>query len=263
MNVIFSTMAPKYIMPKKLSSEDFGYTKKTYTEVNYFAGLSSFFRKRHFSSALRITKLYFNTCNVIDFGCADGPFFPSLSKYFKQVIGIDNNYKMVRIAKKLVEVTNLNNVEIINNDKLDIHQIKTIIKNKKIKIIYLLETLEHIGDKENLYDSQMLFLNDLFQLLNDKGFIVITIPKMFGFTYFFQILGLRLLGQQLDLGVKHTLIDLIKKTFYLDVEKYEQQWNHGHEGYNYRKLEQYLINNFNMIKKQDLIFQMLYVIKKT
>src|SRR5580693_4791377 len=56
---------------------------KSYSEYNYsFTGISSYIKTGHFETVLQLTKEYFHKCNVIDFGCADGIFLPSISKYF-------------------------------------------------------------------------------------------------------------------------------------------------------------------------------------
>ena len=64
----------------------------TYTKYNYTKqGIASFLRVRHFEHALRLTREHLCEFNAIDFGCADGPFLPSLSGYFRHVVAIDRD----------------------------------------------------------------------------------------------------------------------------------------------------------------------------
>ena len=89
---------------------------KTYTEYDYLTpGIASFLRTGHFEYALRLTREYFHKCNVIDFGCADGPFLPSLSRYFNHVVGVDMRPVDVQIAEKVIGAAGLSNVEVVCN----------------------------------------------------------------------------------------------------------------------------------------------------
>jgi tRNA G46 methylase TrmB len=116
-----------------LSSESHYYKQyKTYAEYNYLRpGISSYIKCWHFETALRLTKGYFHNSNVIDFGCADGVFIPSLSKYFNHVCAIDRNPSFVKIASALVSTQNLSNVELVCNDGLTIENTKSRLSGRK------------------------------------------------------------------------------------------------------------------------------------
>jgi len=136
---------------------------KTYAEYNYLRpGLASFIKSRHFEVALKLTRQYFHRYNVIDFGCADGVFLPSLAKYFGAVCGIDKNQCFINLAQSLVEQLALNNVKLICNQTLSIEEIRTQISaDPNYQVLFLLETLEHIGQKEALYESKVAFIEEL------------------------------------------------------------------------------------------------------
>lgn len=96
-------------------------SQESYSQYNYLKpGIISYLKARRFETALKFTKNYFHKCNVIDFGCADGPFLPSLSKYFKYVVGIDRNVERIKRASKLYNKLHLDNIKLICNDKLTI-----------------------------------------------------------------------------------------------------------------------------------------------
>src|ERR1035437_6268263 len=112
-----------FTKPAFITLENYNYNSKTgvntYSQYNYLTpGIGSFLRTRHFEYALHLTKKHFGNCNVIDFGCADGPFLPSLSKYFNHVLGVDSNPQFVKLAEKLVETSQLTNVEVLCNSRL-------------------------------------------------------------------------------------------------------------------------------------------------
>lgn len=110
-------MSRYYIQPPKdvYSSEKSGNYEEyeTYAEHNYLRpGLVSYIKTRHFELSLELTRDHFHKCNVIDFGCADSVFLPSLAKYFTRVVGIDRVPEYVELSAKLVRAVGLSNVEL-------------------------------------------------------------------------------------------------------------------------------------------------------
>jgi len=206
-----------------------------------------------------MTKPFFHRCNVIDFGCADGVFLPSLSKYFNHVTAIDILPDYIQISKKLVEQTKLNNVGLICNENLSTKQIKSKIQIKKYQLIYLLETIEHVGIKESLTESRINFLHDLFSLLEDKGTIILSMPKMVGLSFLLQRCGFALLNlDRKPISTKN----LLKAGLFNNTDELENTWDRGHLGFNHKKLEKAIYNDFHVIKKKHLLFQVVYMIKK-
>jgi len=233
---------------------------KTYSEYNYLRpGLGSFLRIRHFEHALRLTKEYHHKCNVIDFGCGDGPFLPSLAKYFNHVVGADNMPKWVELGSKVVSARGLTNVKLICNYDLTLDHIKSKIGNEKYHILFLMETVEHIGDKSNLWDSRVKFVKELFELIDEKGIIVISVPNMVGTPFLLQRFGLFLLGAGREPISK---ADLLRASFFNDTTHLEEQWRGGHLGFNHKKLEASLREEFHILKRKSIIFQVIYVLSK-
>ena len=222
-------------------------------------GISSYVKTRHFETSLRLTQEYFYKHDVIDFGCADGLFLPSLAKYFNYVIGVDKNPSFIKIASKLCDKLCLNNVELICNDTLNINDVKARISTKKYHILYLLETLEHVGDKDNIYESKVDFLKEIFTLVDEQGIIVISVPKMVGMSFLIQRLGLKLLGMYRE---PISITNLVKASLFNDTTDLEKKWNGGHLGFNHEKLERHLRNEFLILEKKDIFFQVVYVIRK-
>lgn len=257
-------MSRYYIQPPIdiYSSEKSQYYKeyKTYAEYNYLRpGLVSYIKTRHFELSLKLTRDYFHKCNVIDFGCADGVFLPSLAKYFTRVVAIDIVPGFIELSSKLVNAMGLNNVELICNDALTINDVKSRISSEKYHILYLLETIEHVGSKDSLYKSKIDFLKAIATLVDEEGIIIISVPKMVGISFLIQRIGLAITRSRRELI---SLSDLFKACFLSDTTGLEKQWKGGHLGFNHRKLESYLKNEFRLLKKRDLLFQVVYVIKK-
>jgi 2-polyprenyl-3-methyl-5-hydroxy-6-metoxy-1,4-benzoquinol methylase len=218
--------------------------------------MASRLRIRHFEEALKMTSERFHNANVIDFGCADGPFLPSLSKYFNHVVGIDNNPAFIKISAKVVETMHLNNVKLIGNDNLTFDAVKSRIAGEKYQILFLLETLEHVGDKSALWESRVKFIRELFSLLDEKGIIILSVPIMVGASFFLQRLGFLLLNVKSQEKVSTT--DLFKASLLNDTTNLEKMWHGGHLGFNHKKLERYLKKNFKILEKKNITFQVIY-----
>ncbi len=230
----------------------------TYTAYNYLgSGIVPSIKRNHFEVALRLTNNFFHKCDVIDFGCADGAFIPSLAKYFNHVVAIDIRRESIEICSNLVSELSLNNVTLFCNDKITIDDIRSRI-GRSSHILYLLETLEHIGDKSDLFGSKIDFLTQLFTLLDDDGIIVISVPKMIGIPFLLQRLGLRIFRSIRD---PISIINLAKSVLG-NTTALEWEWSGGHLGFNHKKLEILLRNEFKIVKKKNLLFQVEYVIKK-
>ncbi len=252
-----------FIQPPLVTLDGVVYQQKyrSYSEYNYFKpGISSYVKTRHFEYALRLTKEYFYKCNAVDFGCADGIFLQSLAKYFNYVVGIDSEPVHIKIADKLSKTISLNNVKLICNNDLSISETKTKISDKEYYILYLLETLEHVGDKKDIYKSKIDFLEELFSLINKQGIIVISVPNMVGMPFLVQRLALKLFGLHKE---PISMNNLLKAVFLKDTSDLEKRWTGGHLGFNHKKLENYFKNKFLVLKKKNLFFQTIYVIRKT
>ena len=251
-----------YVRPQYITLDGATYWKgyKTYSEYNYLKpGIVSWIKTRHFETALKLTSKYFHKCNVIDFGCADGAFLPSLAKYFNHVVAVDRKPDFMRIASKLVGETGINNVELICNDNLTIKEVKSKISSEEWHILYLLDILEHVGDRLNMYGSKVEFLREVSTLIHDDGIIVISVPKMIGISFLIQRLGLTLLRMNQE---SISIRDLIKAGIFNDTSNLEKKWNGGHLGFNHKRLENYIRKEFSVLEKKNDLFHVIYVIGK-
>jgi 2-polyprenyl-3-methyl-5-hydroxy-6-metoxy-1,4-benzoquinol methylase len=209
--------------------------------------------------ALTLTKDYFHKANAIDFGCADGVFLPSLSKHFDYVCAIDRNPKFLEIASTSVSRLGLTNVDLLCNDGLTIHDLKKRLSDREYKVLYLLETLEHIGERESPYDSRIRFLEEMAALTSKDGIIVVSVPNMVGIFFLIQRIGLALTG---SLREPISLMNLLKASFLRDTSELEKQWNGGHLGFNHTRLERRMRDRFNVIRRRHLAFQVIYCLKR-
>ncbi len=249
-----------FIPPVNISLEGHTYARRyaSYSDYNYLQpGIASFVRIRHFEHALRLTREYFHNANVIDFACADGPLLPSLSKYFNNVVAIDKNPNSIEVASEVTKKMHLSNVELICNADLSLDVLKSKMPNHKYHILYVLETLEHIGDKSAPWDSRANFIKDLFGLVDENGIIVLSVPNMIGISFLLQRLGLLLLNQQRE---PISIADMLKASLFNDTTNLENQWQGGHLGFNHKKLENRLKKDFKIVRRKNIIFQVICIL---
>ncbi|GAH48862.1 unnamed protein product, partial [marine sediment metagenome] len=236
---------------------------ETYSEYNYLRpGIISQVKTRHFEVSLRLTSKYFRKSNVIDFGCGDGYFIPSLAKYFNRVVAIDKDPNSIKIADKIVSKLGINNVNVMCNGDLTIKEIAMKLSGEQYHILFLLEVLEHIGDtSSSVYESKVNFLQEVSTLIRDEGTIVISVPKMIGIAFLIQRVGLSLFRMNRE---RISTKDLIRSSIFNDTSNLEKQWSGGHMGFNYKKLEKYIgiRNEFDILEKRNDLFQIIYVIRK-
>jgi 2-polyprenyl-3-methyl-5-hydroxy-6-metoxy-1,4-benzoquinol methylase len=232
-----------------------------YSEYNYLRpGLSSLIKKIHFEVALRLTTKYFHKFSAIDFGCADGIFLPSLSKYFKSILAIDNLPISVNASEKLVKELGLDNVQLICNENKSISDILPLVSGKEYQVLFLLETIEHVGESQNMYESKIAFLKEISQLIVNDGIMIISMPKMVGISYLFQRLGLRALGAKVE---PMSFKDLLKSVFLCDTTNLEKGWHRfSHLGFNHKYLKKFVTKEFRILKTIDIGFQLVWVLEK-
>jgi 2-polyprenyl-3-methyl-5-hydroxy-6-metoxy-1,4-benzoquinol methylase len=256
----------KYFIPPsldiyaKIETKDKMCRYKTYTEYNYLCPVVSWFKTRHFEACLRLTRQYFHKINVIDFGCADGPFVMSLSRYFNYICGIDRSSGNIGLCHNIfINQLQLNNVGFLCNEGLSFADIRQKLRPKKYQLLFLLETLEHIGEVNSLYESKTAFLKNLFTLFDDDdALILISVPNMAGLSFLIQRIGITLLGLTKE---PIALTDILKAGFMYNTDALEKKWNGGHLGFNQNKMETHLRKYFRLLHIQDIFFQTVYVIK--
>lgn len=196
---------------------------------------------------------------TIDMGCADGVFLPTLSRNFEQVFAIDINPGFVEHCRKLVDCCNLTNVQVLCNKQLSTEELARQIGGG-VRILWLLETLEHVGRQPNMWESKVEFLKSCFELVDDDGYIVISVPNMVGIRFL-----LKYMLQNYILRIRHdrmAMKQLFHSVVFKNTDELEPQWNGGHVGFNHLKLEALLESEFQIVRQKKTAISCLYLIQK-
>jgi len=98
---------------------------------------------------------------VMDLGCVEGTFLPTLDLYFKEVCGLDIN---ITVAEEIVRHFDLKNIQLIEKDIL-----ASGLNDNSFDIIFAARSLEHFKAQEKL-------LKELKRLLRKGGLLVFSSP---------------------------------------------------------------------------------------
>ena len=185
----------------------------TYSHYNYLRpGLIARIKRSRFETVLKLVAPYFGGCNALDFGCADGIFLPSLSRHFNSVVGIDRHPPFVETAQELVDLLHLPNVSLLCNAGISFDEVQLCLPHVEgdYSVAFLLETLEHVGECDCLYESKADFLEQLLSLLAEDGRVIISVPKMVGLEFLAKHIVQTVVGQSAE---SISLSNLLRASF--------------------------------------------------
>lgn len=230
----------------------------TYGAYNYFCGAASIAKSLHFEAALRAARKHFGG-RAIDFGCADGVLLPSLARHFRSVWAIDRDRVFTETAARVVEHHGLSNVSLTCNETGAL-PVKPDGWDAGADVLFLLETLEHVGERERMWQSRADFVVRLFELVRPGGHVVVTVPNMVGLGFLVQRAALRLLSLRRERRL--TREELWRAVLLRETAALERRWKapHGHLGFNHLRLERALEERFVLVRRKHLFFQVLYVL---
>ncbi len=114
-----------------------------------------------YKKMINIVPLDKSYSRVMDLGCGEGTFLPTLGLYFKEVYGLDIN---TGVAEKIVKYFDLKNIQLIEKDIL-----ANGFSDNSFDIIFAASSLEHFKDQEKL-------LQELSRLLRKGGLLVFSSP---------------------------------------------------------------------------------------
>lgn len=189
-------------------------------------------------------------------GCADGVVLPTLSQCYERVAAIDVNPCWTSRAQRLVTALDLHNVRVVCGENLSPAALRAEI-GPGFGLMYLLETLEHVGAQPDMWGSKVEFLRESLALLERGGRIVISVPKMVGPVILIKNLLQRSLGRDYD---RLSWRQLVRSAFWNDTLELEPAWNGGHLGFNHLRLERHLAEHFTVYHRSESAISAFYVI---
>ena len=234
---------------------------RTYSEYNYLGGgLSARVKLRHFEVSLCLCREWFGAASVLDFGCADGVFLPSLAHYFPQVAGVDIRPDFIRVAQVLAERLDLRNVRLVCNANMSHEELAELL-GQTYDLAFMLEVLEHVGTPgrpaAEIYEEKMSLVAQVMSLLGADGRVVVSVPRMTGPAFLAQRAGLAALGlrrEPLSFG------ELLQAGLLRRTKSLEQRWRGNHLGFNERTFRRLLAERFRLLRSRSTFFQDIHMI---
>jgi 2-polyprenyl-3-methyl-5-hydroxy-6-metoxy-1,4-benzoquinol methylase len=240
------------------STQYAGYS--TYSHYNYLRpGIVSKIKRQRFEQALRLVADRFGKASVVDCGCSDGIFLPSLSKHFVHVTAFDLLPQDVETAGRVVKSLNLTNVDVFCNAGMSFTDVKARMGDRPHQVLFVLETLEHVGDARRMWESRVEFVEQLFTLLSHDGVVVISVPKMVGIPFLVKYTvqsAMRMAHEHQSFG------QLMKSSFLKNTDALEPHWDGRHNGFNHLKLERALAERFRIVGRKNLFATAMYVVAR-
>ena len=241
----------------ELGGEYFG--DSSYATYNYLGGyLSGLIKRRHFEAALRFVDRHDPGPKAVDMGCADGVFLPSLDRRFDHVRGIDIRPQFIAVAQHLIDRMHLANTTVACTQDLDRAGVLGVAGGDN-DVVFLLETLEHIGNRADFYGSKIEFLEMAADMVRPGGRIVVSVPNMVGISLLVQHVGLRVTRRYVE---PISVSELARGVVLRDVASMEKRWNNDdHLGFNHRLLERRFGEIGRVEVRRNLGFSVFYVIQ--
>ena len=118
-----------------------------------------------------LKKAEFNdSSQILDIGCSDGPFLPTLNYYAKKIIAIDISEELIEKSKKLTDtmLSNSKKINLMASDGLALP-----FRDECFNIVFCLEVLEHVKNPGKV-------IEEVFRILRKSGVFICTIPVEIG-----------------------------------------------------------------------------------
>lgn len=253
-----TNQTPRFVLPDCAAVERAAAGGTSYAIYNYYgSGPIAAAKRKRFQKAIDLGASV-DAKRVIDMGCADGLLLPTLSKHYEHVAAIDVNKEFVERSKRLAEEAKLTNVQVLSNRDRSIDDVRGEI-GSGYRVMFVLETLEHVGSQPDMWGTKIQFLNECFTLLEADGKIVISVPKMVGMVMLFK----NLLQRSLRIGYDQmTYRQLLKSAFLKNTDELEPLWDGHHVGFNHLKLDKHLAQAFKVDRRDESAISVFYLISK-
>ena len=109
------------------------------------------------------------------------------------MLGIDDDPAMIAHARRVADALGLQ-AEIVANTGMSWGELRERVDTARYGVMFLLETLEHIGTANDMVGSRIAFLHELFTIAAPGATIVISSTNMVGLPFAIQRVGLAATG---------------------------------------------------------------------
>jgi 2-polyprenyl-3-methyl-5-hydroxy-6-metoxy-1,4-benzoquinol methylase len=171
---------------------------------------------------------------ILDIGCSDGPFLPTLNYYAKSILANDILENRVREAKNLIDF-NLNKSKKINLMCSDGQYLP--FKDNNFDLIFCLEVLEHIVRPDQ-------FIRELLRVLKKNGTLICTLPIESGLS----LLIRNFIGKIAHFTRPNYTLKQYLQRVLLKKGGREYKGEIGHKNFDWREIKKNLKLHFKILK---------------
>jgi len=201
------------------------YGSKSYL-IRYYAYLPFIYALKHIEFSMN--------SRILDVGCADGPFLPTLNYYANYIFANDYNSERVREAKNLIDFK-LNKSKKIN---LFCSAAETLpFKNNYFDLIFCFEVIEHLKDPDQ-------FLREILRVLKKNGIFLCTIPIEIGLS----LLVRNFIGKIANFKRPHYTLKQFFQRIFLKKGGREFKGEIGHKNFDWRVIKNSINLHFKILK---------------
>lgn len=177
---------------------------------------------------------------ILDIGCADGPFLPTLNQYARSIVANDINEEFIIESKKLVINKNLKKINLACSDGQALP-----FRDSKFDIVFCLEVLEHVKNPNQ-------FIKEVFRVLRSNGILICTLPVEIGISLLIRTLIGKLVNFKRP---KYSLKELIRivilkrpkiRPEYIGYKEYARET--GHKNFDWRVIKQKIGLRFKILR---------------
>jgi SAM-dependent methyltransferase len=175
-------------MNKQTQKNLLNLVKKNYEEIAPDFDLTR--QKEPWPELLKLTSLIKNNDSILDVGCGNGRLIDAFGNKSIRYIGVDNNPKLINIAKKNYELR-IKNYEFFIGDILDLGKIPQI----NFDYIFCVAVLHHLPGQ----DLRIQALKQLKNKVKPDGKIIISVWNLWS------------QKKYRNLIIKHSLLKILRK----------------------------------------------------
>jgi ubiquinone/menaquinone biosynthesis C-methylase UbiE len=227
---------PAYIsnaLPKEHQYSNYLYNSES-SLIRLYAYLPLIFTIRNLNSLK-------NDC-VLDLGCADGPFLPTLNYNVKTTIALDINNDYLKESKNLIDnrLSNFKKISLICSDGQNLP-----FKDSLFDKIFALEVLEHLMTPKKAVE-------EIHRVLKKDGIFICSLPIEVGFPLLFRNLIGKIFKYERP---RYSLKQLLRNIFLKNPQERpeykgyrEYMGEKGHKNFNWRKIQYEIKKSFTSVK---------------
>ena len=141
-------------------------TKPKFERHKFYSGLNWWYMNGKLKKVLKMVGV---GGVALDFGCWLGHFLPTLTNNYHTIYAVDIDKSYLTAAEKNMKEHYAKTIKDFKDCNIYYHTSTKGLPNKSCDIIFMLDVLEHLKDRKEVY-------NEIKRILKPDGSLIITMP---------------------------------------------------------------------------------------